>query len=334
MDGLFTDIAKYSDEKLIDDIAGIVSLSRKFSSDYNLSVLEAMSMEDYAIGHGDHLNFCYRIEMELIRMGDIRGLAGSQKFGVWYSKKDGEYQNTEKFGNSLEEAWAVVKAEIINLVKAGAKEDYEAIRESMLSPLFRYKILAVYYPDQYITIFSDRHLSYFCEKLEIPLSSGDDTLTLQRKLILWKEQHSGTKEMSLIMYVKWLYDTLGRPLKTEWISEHKRNLKKLYKDLEEFDKKHPEAKTVEVLRRERSGKVAAYVKERANGVCQLCNKPAPFYNKTGEPFLECHHVVWIAKGGIDEPSNAVALCPNCHKKMHILDMDEDVSYLKKKAKKK
>lgn len=75
-------------------------------------------MEDYAIGHGDHLKFCYRIERELMRMGDIRGQAGSQKFGVWYSKKDGKYQNTEKFGSSLEEAWAAVKAEIINLVTA------------------------------------------------------------------------------------------------------------------------------------------------------------------------------------------------------------------------
>ncbi|WP_027643073.1 hypothetical protein [Enterocloster clostridioformis] len=170
MEGLFSDIAKYSDKMLMDDIAGVVSLSRKFAGDYNLSVLEAMSMEDYAIGHGDHLNFCYRIERELMRMGDIRGLAGSQKFGVWYSKKAGEYQNTGKYGGSPEEAWAAVKAEIISLVRAGAKEDYEAVRESMLSPLFRYKILAVYYPDQYITIFSDEHLSYFCEKLEIQLS--------------------------------------------------------------------------------------------------------------------------------------------------------------------
>lgn len=334
MEGLFSDIAKYSDEKLIDDIAGVVSLSRKFSGDYNLSILEIMSMEDYAIGHGDNLNFCYRIEWELGQMGEIGGPAGPRQFGVWYSKKDGEYHYTEKFGSSLEEAWMAVKTEIINLVKAGAKEDYAAIKKSMLPPLFRYKILAVYYPDQYITIFSEKHLSYFCGKLEIPLLSGDDTLTLQRKLILWKDQHYGTKEMSLVMYVKWLYDTLGRPPKTEWISEHKSKLKILYKDLEAFDKKYPEAKKVEVLQQERSEKVAAYVKERANGVCQLCNKPAPFYNKIGEPFLECHHVVWIAKGGIDEPSNVVALCPNCHRKMHILDIDEDVQYLKKKAKKK
>lgn len=69
------------------------------------------------------------------------------------------------------------------------------------------------------------------------------------------------------------------------------------------------------------------------GICQLCNKPAPFYNKKGEPYLECHHIVWIARGGADEVYNAVALCPNCHRKMHSLDEPADVAYLKKVAKK-
>ena len=83
---------------------------------------------------------------------------------------------------------------------------------------------------------------------------------------------------------------------------------------------------------QRSALVAKIVKERAAGVCQLCNKQAPFYSKNGEPYLECHHVIWIKKNGPDEVSNAVALCPNCHKKMHILDEKADVEYLKKVAK--
>ena len=37
--------------------------------------------------------------------------------------------------------------------------------------------------------------------------------------------------------------------------------------------------------------------------------------------------------GADEVYNAVALCPNCHRKMHSLDEPADVAYLKKVAKK-
>ncbi|NRS15796.1 HNH endonuclease [Brevibacillus sp. HB1.4B] len=77
--------------------------------------------------------------------------------------------------------------------------------------------------------------------------------------------------------------------------------------------------------------VAEFAKRRAEGICQLCENPAPFHNKHGEPYLETHHVEWLARGGEDSTGNTVALCPNCHKKMHILDLVNDVEKLKKKA---
>lgn len=64
----------------------------------------------------------------------------------------------------------------------------------------------------------------------------------------------------------------------------KPHLRELKKKLKDFDGKHPKKTLTEVERTERSGLVAAVVKERAEGICQLCNKPAPFYNKKGEPY--------------------------------------------------
>lgn len=77
--------------------------------------------------------------------------------------------------------------------------------------------------------------------------------------------------------------------------------------------------------------VSEYVKRRANGICQLCAEPAPFVDCNGKPFLETHHVIRLADGGADSISNTVALCPNCHRKMHILNLDEDVEKLLKIA---
>jgi len=82
----------------------------------------------------------------------------------------------------------------------------------------------------------------------------------------------------------------------------------------------------------RNSKVAAYTKIRAAGICQLCGQPAPFKDKDGEPFLENHHIVWISRGGTDTIDNTSALCPNCHRKMHILDLQEDVDKLIRIAK--
>lgn len=77
--------------------------------------------------------------------------------------------------------------------------------------------------------------------------------------------------------------------------------------------------------------VSEYAKRRANGYCQLCGSPAPFLDKDGKPFLETHHVIWLAEGGSDSVDNTVALCPNCHRKMHYLNLDEDVQTLLKVA---
>ena len=77
--------------------------------------------------------------------------------------------------------------------------------------------------------------------------------------------------------------------------------------------------------------VSEYAKRRAQGICQLCGEPAPFVDRDGVPFLETHHIIWLADGGADSIKNTVALCPNCHRKMHILDLDEDVNRLLRKA---
>jgi hypothetical protein len=39
-----------------------------------------------------------------------------------------------------------------------------------------------------------------------------------------------------------------------------------------------------------------------------CGNPACRHILT----LEVHHIVWVKDGGGDEPSNLLALCPNCH----------------------
>jgi 5-methylcytosine-specific restriction endonuclease McrA len=88
----------------------------------------------------------------------------------------------------------------------------------------------------------------------------------------------------------------------------------------------------EVISRQarRNGYISECAKTRAEGVCQLCEKNAPFCNRENDPYLETHHIQWLSKNGLDSIDNVVALCPNCHRKMHVLDLEEDKQYLKKK----
>ena len=82
---------------------------------------------------------------------------------------------------------------------------------------------------------------------------------------------------------------------------------------------------------ERSVYIKEYAKKIANGFCQLCENEAPFKDKQGNGFLEVHHIQYLSQGGSDTIDNVVALCPNCHRKMHHLELDVDIKKIKEKA---
>jgi 5-methylcytosine-specific restriction protein A len=85
---------------------------------------------------------------------------------------------------------------------------------------------------------------------------------------------------------------------------------------------------------ERDQLVSVYAKRKANGICQLCDHPAPFTDRHGDPFLETHHIIPLAEDGLDIIDNVVALCPNCHRKMHVVHAPADVVKLKEIAQKR
>jgi len=121
-------------------------------------------------------------------------------------------------------------------------------------------------------------------------------------------------------------------------SNQKKNAKSLpQEDLEikanERSNKTPSYRQITSKTYVRDQYVAEYSKRRAKGICQLCEKPAPFNDKEGKPYLESHHIIWLSKGGEDSIDNTVALCPNCHKKMHLINSSEDIVKLLSKIKK-
>ena len=78
----------------------------------------------------------------------------------------------------------------------------------------------------------------------------------------------------------------------------------------------------------RSAELAEFIKRLAEGKCDLCENPAPFFTRGNIPYLECHHILWLSEGGEDSIENTVALCPNCHRKMHFVKDEKDINKLK------
>ena len=69
--------------------------------------------------------------------------------------------------------------------------------------------------------------------------------------------------------------------------------------------------------RKRSKAVKDYVFARANGVCELTGKPAPFERKDGTPYLEAHHTRRISDDGPDHPRWVGAISPDVHREIHF-----------------
>ena len=62
--------------------------------------------------------------------------------------------------------------------------------------------------------------------------------------------------------------------------------------------------------------VKAWILENAKGDCEMCQLPGPFITPDGDNYLEVHHVKRLGDHGTDTVTNAVALCPNCHREAH------------------
>lgn len=66
----------------------------------------------------------------------------------------------------------------------------------------------------------------------------------------------------------------------------------------------------------RDPNVVAWILNCSDGVCECCERPAPFKKHNGDFYLEVHHLRRLADGGSDTVTNAIAVCPNCHRELH------------------
>jgi len=88
--------------------------------------------------------------------------------------------------------------------------------------------------------------------------------------------------------------------------------------------KKPESKSQKTKVIKRDPLVIAWILQNAKGKCEGCSKKAPFIRaKDNSPYLEVHHVKQLKDGGPDTVGNAVALCPNCHRKAHYSNEKKD-----------
>lgn len=63
---------------------------------------------------------------------------------------------------------------------------------------------------------------------------------------------------------------------------------------------------------------------RSKGRCELCGRPG-FKMANGKIYLETHHIVPLASGGLDWDDNVVALCADDHRRAHFAADRDDIA---------
>lgn len=183
------------------------SRRRDFVRRFPVSRVRSMSLRDYAQGIGNHDdNFCYEIEWSLAELGKINGTNAS-KFGIYFSSK-GHYHITKLWQrNTPEESMAALREELANLIEAGSKNDLDAIRRSPISPIFKGKILATYFPEKYLSVFSEAHLDYFihCLNLDHEITTESDIFDKRNILVAFKNTNKRMQDWPLHAFAHFLY---------------------------------------------------------------------------------------------------------------------------------
>ena len=166
--------------------------------------VERMTLEQYvSVGNPD--TFCQWVETKTVDLGNIKGPAGSIKFGIYKrtdkNKKPRNYDNDEEYSwqksfntNTKDEAFQIVKSEIIKIIKCADVENFEAIDNSKLYDIFKWKVACLYSNERIIPIFNRDWMWRISEHFGLPRNSPYSAI--HRKMISHKPHHLSVYEYS------------------------------------------------------------------------------------------------------------------------------------------
>lgn len=196
-----------------DEFKKLDNLRSDFVKYFTVKKVNELSVDEYITGKRQP-TFCNRIENDLNSWGDIHG-SNSIKFGLYYGKKGKDlvqkYRFAKKYGSSWEDAFINIKKSIIELLNDGKNENYDKIKQNLISPMFKGKILSIYYPDKYLNIFASSHLDHFITNLGL-INTSKSEIDKQKIIIDFKNNDKLMQIWTIYEFSKFLYKSFNKPV--------------------------------------------------------------------------------------------------------------------------
>lgn len=168
-------------------------LLNDFLTAFPLETLSEMPLDKYTnLNRTD--SFCYWVESKTHELGSIRG-GSSYKFGIYkYNEKpkdtrerfmcDDTYAWYTKNGNSAEEAYTLVRSDIVKIANYARNGEFEAIDSiTTFGNVFKWKIAFLYSNEQLVPIYNRTMLKKASAKFGLDNPNGKSIPEMQRFLL-------------------------------------------------------------------------------------------------------------------------------------------------------
>lgn len=201
------DLAKFEAEYNTSHEDSALQTRGQFIRKFPLHSLSKLTRDEYVVGH-HNASFCNMVESGTKAWANIQG-ATSFKFGIYFGKTKSDptrkYRFTEKFGTTEKDAFARVKAALVDLVALGAADDpdFAAIDANPLSQMFKAKILSLYYPKRFLAMCSSDHLEMIAGIMGFPENLPFSRY--QSLLLEAKNENATTRNWSEPKFMAYLY---------------------------------------------------------------------------------------------------------------------------------
>ena len=212
----------YEKERIANEIARYERAQKEredFLLRFPIDRVKSLSLDEYAFlssADGNSHSFCTIMYSELEEIAHT-GNAYTHMFGIYY-KKDKElalshtYHNI--FGDDFDKAFEKIKSDIYELLDGVKNDNYAVVEKSQLHSSFRYKLLAVYFPEKFLPICTKTMMEPICKTMGVSFGdremvySNIDLGKMKESSLLTRDWNNGV----FLGFCRWLDDNKSRIL--------------------------------------------------------------------------------------------------------------------------
>ncbi len=201
-------LQKFDRSSLEEDIQKAEEERKQIIARFPLEDWPTMPLERYALGLGVKDTFSWWMEWGTDHLGSISG--GSAEKHLIYKHRTKGWVYDSDYHNELE-AWEAIRSAFVNafqLARQGKFDEIEALEPFKRGYAIVVKVMYVYFPEQFLPIFSAVHTTHFLQVLNHPLKgrlSEWRGVKLNRALLEAVQEQPGLKDLSHLEVMWFLY---------------------------------------------------------------------------------------------------------------------------------